>query len=149
MTGRDRVLGAVGGGMLAILFSSFWVSILRGLRSRSWPRVSGEIIVSEAVISRGGRGSKMYEPSVRYAYRVGGHNYEGDRVFYGFTDFYLRRGAEAVIEKYPIGQLVDVYYDPTDPNSAVLKPGVTLRTWVAVGLLGLLVLFILSAVIGV
>ncbi len=135
--------------MLAILLSSFCVSILRGLRSRSWPRVSGEIIVSEVVISRGGRGSKMYAPNVRYAYHVGGRSYEGDRMIYGFTDFYLRRGAEAMIEKYPIGQLVDVYYDPTDPNSAVLKHGVSPRTWVAVGLLGLLVLFILGAVMEV
>jgi hypothetical protein len=148
LTRQDRVLAMVGA---AIIGAGFWgccVSILRGLRSRSWSSVVGEIIESNLDLVRGARGSKLYAPSVRYAYRVQGRNYESERVFFGFADFYTKRGAVSVVEAYPIGQQVDVYYDPSDPSCAVLRRGITGRTLVAAGFLGVVFLIVLGSTIG-
>jgi hypothetical protein len=101
-------------------------------------------------LTRGRGGSKTFTATVRYRYNVGGRDYEGDRLSYGFADsaFHTRDGAEELTVACATGRLVDVYYDPRDPNASVLEPGVTFRTWVAEGLLGVAFLGGLYVVIG-
>lgn len=57
---------------------------------------------------------------MRYRYRVGGKDYEGDGFQIGGK---TRAGgliAKALIRKYPEGRDVDVYYDPADPARSAL-----------------------------
>ena len=58
---------------------------------------------------------------MRYHYRVGGKDYEGDGFKIGGK---TRAGgliAKALIKKYPEGRDVDVYYDPADPAHSSLE----------------------------
>lgn len=67
---------------------------------------------------------------MRYRYRVGGKDYEGDGFQIGGK---IRAGgliAKALVKKYPEGRDVDVYYDPADPARSALdrKDSVTRPT---------------------
>jgi hypothetical protein len=64
-----------------------------------------------------------YRVDLRFAYRVGQRDHIGTTWAWGWTPFYGRRElAEQVTGRYPTGQKVSVYYDPTQPGVAVLEP---------------------------
>lgn len=79
-------------------------------------------VVLESKVQRvsGHRGSDSFHPYVRYTYEVAGEQYEADRFFFlgiGYNDY---AEAQNVVESYPPGASVTVYYDPTAPEVAVL-----------------------------
>jgi len=102
--------------------------------SRHWPKAPGKIISAtvstvhehergdtEGTISRT---TKKYRADVQYAYRVGQLGFASAAITMGWTPLYgFARDAEAVVAKYPVGTKVDVYYDPENPEVAVLQPG--------------------------
>ena len=115
--------------LIAAVDASFWRDLARGLMARGWPTVRGEVTHCHSVIEPAGRGDWAYRPLVVYEYRVGGHLYEGRRVFFGYDTFYTARGLRKHLAGYSRGQQVDVRYDPRDPSRCVLEPGVNMRTW--------------------
>jgi hypothetical protein len=97
--------------------------------SANWQSTSGQVQASRIDIHR----SRMwnsdtkshdeiirYLPKVDYGYAVGGQQYQGARVSFEVLDFAFENRARKVIEKYPVGAALPVYYDPTDPNFCVL-----------------------------
>jgi hypothetical protein len=108
------LIGVAAGGFF--LFASV-EGILQGLRSSSWPTARGRISESHFKSSSSSRGG----PSgvVRFAYEVDGHWYESDRV----TAASSSASADA-LSRYRVGTPVTVYYDRSDPEWAVLEPGV-------------------------
>ena len=138
---------AIGTAAIGIGFSACVYGIARGLRSLAWPTVIGEVTDSDVEFFRG-RGSVLYTPRIRYSYQVGGRAYDGNRVVFGYPDYHTRRGADSVIAAYPVGGTVRVHYDPSDPGSAVLRPGVGIRTWIAAGFMGALLLLVFGALAG-
>jgi hypothetical protein len=64
-----------------------------------------------------------YRVDLRYVYRVGQRDYVGTTWAWGWTPFYGRRElAEQVTSPYSKGQNVTVYFDPAQPDIAVLEP---------------------------
>ena len=64
-----------------------------------------------------------YRVDLHFVYRVGQRDYVGTTWAWGWTPFYGRRElAEQVISQYAKGQKVTVYYDPAQPDIAVLEP---------------------------
>lgn len=107
------------------------VSIIRKARaSVDWPAVAGRITGSEVKVHRSetGTGRKRrtrtsYKPAVMFAYKVEGVPYSSDKVIFGSDSYDSRYKAEKVVNKYPAGTDVTVYYDPESPDYAVLEPG--------------------------
>jgi len=109
------------------------ITALQRLRSKKWRGVEGKIVESEvksAVVPRGGRrasnidGSiKMtvaYIPKVIYEYRVHTVPYQSNQLFWGQefpVDF---NTADELVERYPKESKVWVFYDPENPEIAVL-----------------------------
>ena len=97
--------------------------------SGNWPATEGTIVRSR--IER--RPTTMDDPAgnrgwkeiwaLSYRYSVDGKNYSGD-------NFDFRAGSidQDTIDRYPIGKQVQVYYDPDNPELAVLVPGPSSRT---------------------
>lgn len=108
--------------------------------SAGWPSVEGEILQSglDEQISSGttGRGSRTYQPVVRYRYRVGGTDFDGQRVALGEYATAARADAEAVVQRYAVGRRVPVHYRPDAPATAVLEVGSHGLPWLytAIGL---------------
>lgn len=93
------------------------VQFKKALETKHWPSVEGTIITSEM------SGGTKVAPIVRYLYYVDDQEYSFDQV----NPLKLGRGqkkyAQRVLDKYPMDAKVTVYYNPSDPKSAVLEPG--------------------------
>jgi len=101
--------------------------------SRNWPKAAGKIVsaVVTTVHERDPKDSgstidrttKKYRADILYAYRVGQGGFVAAAITLGWVPLYgFARDAEAVVAKYPTGAEVDVYYDPANPEVAVLQP---------------------------
>lgn len=70
-------------------------------------------------------GNRLYHvPRVTYSYTVGPRKYVGDLIFPGIEQFGLGSNlqAHARADRYAVGKIVPVHYDPADPRVAVLEP---------------------------
>ena len=122
-------LTTVGGAALII----FGINFLReGWASRNWPIAEGEVQAVKVLRDISGSGSTKtvrHYIAITYDYEVKGISYSGDRYSLGdgssaSKKFKERREVIAEKNKYPLGSAIDVYYRPTNPDSAILKPGI-------------------------
>ena len=60
--------------------------------------------------------------NITYEYHVGNKKYISSRVHYGYQGMADRSYAQGYVEKYPVNDPVIVYYNPSNPKSAVLEP---------------------------
>ncbi len=66
--------------------------------------------------------------SAHLEFGIGGHSY------------LIRGYAERVVERYPVGKLIRAYYDPDQPNVAVLERGPSMGgsiVWIMIGVFSL------------
>jgi hypothetical protein len=98
--------------------------------SEQWPQNQGEILESELVESRSD-GSTTYGAHVVYHYDLDGGAFESDRIWFG-DDYSTSNRSDMfeVVRKYPVGQMVTVYYSPDKPSEAVLMPGAYTSSYV-------------------
>ena len=97
-------------------------------KASKWPQTTGKVIRS-AVKSKKyepgeighnfGDSDVTNEPDVQYEFTVSGEKFIGHRVTIGekTADFEL----DGILQKYPVGAEVTVYYDPANPKTAVLE----------------------------
>ena len=110
------------------------VDLQRGEAAQAWPQVKGTITRAEIdtrVSGRNGRKREKYRPGIAYAYEVDKRSYSNDKIMFGVTmRTESRQEIEQVMSAYPLGAGVDVCYDPNDPSSSVLQPGVENRSMI-------------------
>jgi hypothetical protein len=114
--------------------------------SVAWPHVSGGITDSHLETYQTSRTITKCRPSIHFAYAVDGRSFHGERATYRVVDDC--RSARALVDQYPPGSPVIVYYRPLDPSVSVLQPhswaGDYIRsdaaTWIALGVLGVVVM---------
>jgi len=89
--------------------------------SQEWFSTSGRVVKSRVEVS-GGEVTSV-TPRVVYEYTVGGQQYQSQQIRAGDTLFSLRSDQQAyeIIDRYPEGATVTVYYDPADPAQAALE----------------------------
>lgn len=146
-----RGFGCIGSVLLAAIFFvvggavSWWGwDILQNARiSENWPGTTGEITYSDVRTSRDEDGT-TYHADVEFAYVVDDRRYESDTVSFGQYGSSNRRHAAEIVDRYPVGTQVSVYYDPAVPDTAVLEPGVT---WSSYFVLGLGLIFVCTSLI--
>jgi hypothetical protein len=95
---------------------------LRAKKSAQWPTTSGEITYSRVRYVRGRR-FDGYLGDVQYRYRVGDAEHLSSRVSFARGHLAAAEAWQRALAPYPVGQKVTVYYDPQNPASAVLEPG--------------------------
>jgi hypothetical protein len=113
-----------------ILYPSRWL-LLEGYRSRSWPHTDGAILSTKIIerprTSRFGDGS-WHIPIIRYDYQIESTHYTNSRV--AFASYRPNHGygsqaeAQAIVDHYPAGKHVSVFYEPASPGHSVLQPGI-------------------------
>ncbi len=95
-----------------------WLSLI----SKDWPTTEGRITSSTTSWRREKTGRKSYFPMVSYRYSAAGEEYKSSQIsFHPQAD-----GAAFASETaglYPKDKTVTVYYEPDNPNNAVLEPG--------------------------
>lgn len=112
--------------------------LIKASGTADWPTVRGTIISSESKSSRVSHGSGKRSGSahgimVDYEYEVDGKSYSSDVVAFGADRFHDAKSASSVMQMYPEGKEVTVFYDPTDPDTSVLEAGIHKRALILPG----------------
>lgn len=110
----------------AVFIASGVLGLRRGLRTRSWPRAEGRVLRSAVVRESEATGEGTvdgYRAEVRYRYEAAGAVRTGTVVHAGDRGSVSRSRAERTAARYPEGARVAVFYDPADPDRAVLERG--------------------------
>lgn len=101
----------------------------KNAQAASWPEVTGRIISSQVThdtrtqTDSTGRETKtkVYEPRIRYSYDIGDMTYTCERVAYRNTHSPIKAKVQDIIDRYPAGAEVTVWYNPKNPLDAVLE----------------------------
>lgn len=115
-----------GGGLISLLFGlTRWT---HAKESMSWPQVVGTIMytrVSKVLVPDESSPPLTYDLVVRYTYEINGRRYEGNKL--GLFDRDRRKSylleAEELADLFHKDAKVAVYYNPKQPEQAVLLPG--------------------------
>lgn len=125
------------------------VFLLEANASRGWPSVQGQVKNVSVVKNVTSRTQGSYHYVVTYAYQVDDHAYTGDRYSLGQGSRASQRYPDeseartAARSNYPVGSPVDIYYDPADPASTVLKAD---PNWATFGPLLIGLIFVPSSI---
>ena len=89
--------------------------------AQSWPSTTGEVIKSRVQVSGGDL--TTVSPYILYKYQVGGMDFSGTQIRAGDQYYNAYNSIESydVVDKYPVGAQVTVYYNPKDPTQAALE----------------------------
>lgn len=132
--------------LIALVF--FWQSYrllrraLPGMQaaraSRTWQSVPGTVTIVTVNMDAEKfkrRHQTYFRPWVQCSYNVNGKDYVCDRQVFNHHLISLseKKDAEALIQKYQVGQSVPVYYNPADPANSVLEQGNPGPSWSFVG----------------
>jgi len=119
---REKPLRSLLIGVGMLLLGTVMFKLPRAIVSSNWPTTEGEIVSSYVEVGDHGDSWSAW-PRVSYTYLVDGKKYTSNNIevedFGRATDSY----AQKVIQRYPEGARVKVFYEPDDPAVAVLEPG--------------------------
>lgn len=119
-----------------IIFDAIFLGFILYTRRKvaqasSWPSTLGTVTLSTIEMRRNNDGGSTPYPVVHYDYRVMSQPYQGNRVMPGLA--VGGSGARKVVERYPAGAQVTVYYNPDKPSEALLErsmPGYLKWLWI-------------------
>jgi hypothetical protein len=119
---------AIGVALVALIVCVLMLSLaasrwLAARASRRWERAEGFIVESKLSACE-------YHcwPSVKYRFVAGGQELTGEHIVAGPQDYYDESEATAKVRQYALGRRVTAYFDPGDPASSCLEPGVFRRS---------------------
>jgi hypothetical protein len=86
-----------------------------------WKTTTGRVLKSRVEVSGGETASVTAR--VEYAYDVNGRAYQSDQIRAGDTVMRITSSGDAykTIDRYPVGAIVTVYYNPANPAEAALE----------------------------
>ncbi len=102
-----------------------------GHRSNHYAATPGTMLHS-ALTESSDEGSTSYGVEVAYEYTAGGTRHEGHDFRYGPLTNRSRAVVEGFVARFPQGTPVVVFYDPSAPERAVLRPGVSRQLYFGV-----------------
>lgn len=123
--------------LIGILLMRAGFSEMRTARaSAGWPQTPGKVFKSSIDWSSDSDSSTGWRAQVAYTYSVGGTEMKGNRVSLGDYGSSNSSHAQGIVNRYPVGRDITVYYDPRNPATCLLEPGVQAVTYI-LPLLGL------------
>ena len=109
--------------VVGVLFAYFlgYNMIQEATASQDWPSTMGTVIETDIHTDRDD-GKVYYTPLVVYQYSIDGQQYESSQLtLAGYTSSTRSQTAYKVIEAYPIGQQIEVFFHPKQPHNAILS----------------------------
>ena len=124
----QSVLVGLGLFLVGCAFISYGLGQMsKAKQSVNWPSVPGSVISSEkekhTTTEESGSSKRTvtyYLAAINYEYQVDGKAYRSNRIAFGGQN---RNQTVTLLNKYPKGKSVIVFYDPDDPEEASLEPG--------------------------
>lgn len=91
--------------------------------SENWLPTPGERYDSKVVSDHTRKGGTQYSARINYKYMIEDNAYSGNRVSFGEITRADYDTALSIVNKFPEGKNVQVYYNPENPRESVLEPG--------------------------
>jgi hypothetical protein len=134
-------------GVAAVILGVFntWgiLQLYDATRSYNWPHVTGTIVSSAArsKLMKGRHGEFItHWPDVQYEYVVDDRRFVSDRIMFTHRGF-SKSETERLVDSYPVHKIIAVYFDPRNPTSAVLQPGIW---WLFFPILGFAIILMIA-----
>lgn len=111
-------------------------------------QTTGTVITSKMNYHVGVKGASGYRFIIEYEFKIHGIKHTSDKVNFGSKSFRRKKKAEKIIEKYPVGKEVVVYYETGNPDLAILEPQNNSNSefFIVLAVLGSFILFLLAIV---
>lgn len=106
--------------------------------SLRWPVADGTIRNSSVEYHSSSDGGGTYQAEVFYQFTVDGESHSGNKVSFGDYGTSHPAHAQKIVNRYPQGLQVPVYYRGEEPNTCILEPGWHWQNW---GILAFGILF--------
>ncbi len=89
--------------------------------AQGWRTTTGRVVLSRVEVS-GGENTSV-QPVVHFAYDVNGRPYQGSHIRAGDSVMRIStsENAYATVDRYPVGAIVQVYYNPDNPQDSALE----------------------------
>ena len=131
-------------GVVGLALTIFWgiPTAQNAMKSADWPVIGGRVTVSAVSENYDSNDSNTtYTAKVTYVYIVDGNEYMGSTVAFGDFGSSDPAHASRIVMRYPVGESVQVSYDPREPQTSVLEPGAGWSSFIGI-IVGTLFLFI-------
>lgn len=143
--------------VLPAIFGSYSIytgvgEIFLAKKSKNWPSVYGEIVMSLHTTNDATGGTGSGNPrgassmTLEYRYEIDGKAFTGDRVMFGYINNFFTSDSYRRSKVYPRSKNVTVYYNPQNPKQCVLEPGIHVPySWnkVMIGLIVMIPVYVL------
>ncbi|MCC7187933.1 MAG: DUF3592 domain-containing protein [Anaerolineales bacterium] len=113
------IIGCVFAILNVIFLAIIFVTRRKMAAVQTWASTMGTVLASYLERRRSGDSGSVNYPVVQYSYQVGGQTYQGAKIAPGME--VGGTGAASVVNRYPEGAQVMVFYDPNNPSDAVLE----------------------------
>jgi len=139
------ILLVLGGGLVFYSYRSR----KKADQSLGWPSTNGKVIVSEIRESKStdedGRVKVSYYPHIEYTYEVNVQHFNSKQIsFGGVLGYNDPAKVRVILDHYPIGSTVLVYYNPEKPAEAVVEQTSGGAKWALI--VGIIILVIASCI---
>lgn len=99
----------------------------------TWSSVEGTITSSKTTVRTSshtspgapGETNATYFAEIQYSFEINGLSQVSDKVSFSRSSYGTESEARAVVDKYPAGSSVKVYYNPSNPTETILEAGLT------------------------
>ena len=119
----DLIIALVSIGCVLLILNAVFLGVIFFMRRRmavvsQWPSTMGTVMMSTVDRRSTSEGYTDY-PVVQYSYQVGGQSYQSYKLAPGPE--VGGTGARKVVERYPAGAQVMVFYNPQNASDSVLE----------------------------
>jgi hypothetical protein len=98
--------------------------LLAAAETTSYPSTTATIKESHLSSRRGSRGGTIWDADVSYSFSVNNQTFTSTAINKGNAGLSKRSAAEYTLALFPVGKQVPAYYNPANPQEAVLMPGI-------------------------
>jgi len=100
-------------------------NLFESYQSSRWAITEGQIILSKLGIVERTPGTSRKNPvpiaKIKYSYTVKGKSYTSSRRSFNDYGSDIRDQQQNIVDGYPVGKIVKVYFDPDNPQQAILE----------------------------
>ena len=119
------------------------IKVFLAIEAKNWPSADG--IILDSFIFKGENHGRIYKPKITYKYHVNGKDFVSENLDFSGKWYKSKKKVDLLIEQYPPGKKILVYYKEGDPKVAVLEPKLKFEQILC--LIGCLVLLVPSFIV--